>query len=382
MPRIEIFKTGRHTDMHGQKISFRESDLKEIVDGYDPKVHEAPIVVGHPKDNGPAFGWVGSLEYADGAIVADLSQIDPDFAESVRAGHYKKVSAAFYGPKSPSNPNPGSFSLRHIGFLGAMPPAIKGLKALDIAAFSEDDEEVITLDFFETDLSFGELEPRTVANLFGRMREFIIEQFGTEKADKVIPTYDVDCLKEQAATPEPAKDSSFSEDAKGTPKPIQETDDMPKPGEKPLTDAEFAEREAVLDAREKKIKEQDMAFAEKHAKTDATDFIAPLVKSGHILPAQEAGLVNFMAKLDGADTLCFAEGEDEISQRGFLQAFLKMMPKQVEYGEMSEDDGAAPVDGNDPSAIADQALEYQEEMAGKGRTISIDTCVRHVTKTL
>lgn len=42
MPAIHIFKAGTHTDMHGMKLPFTQSDLAACVKAYDPSVHEAP----------------------------------------------------------------------------------------------------------------------------------------------------------------------------------------------------------------------------------------------------------------------------------------------------------------------------------------------------
>ncbi len=85
---------------------------------YNPEHHEAPVVVGHPKSNGPAYGWVEKLKRVGGVLMAKLKQVEPAFAEIVEAGRYKKRSASFYADGS----------LRHVGFLGAQPPAVKGLK--------------------------------------------------------------------------------------------------------------------------------------------------------------------------------------------------------------------------------------------------------------
>jgi hypothetical protein len=52
----------------------------------------------------------------------------------VRSGNYKKISASFFSPYHGDNPAPGIWCLRHVGFLGAVPPAVKGMEAL---AFSE-----------------------------------------------------------------------------------------------------------------------------------------------------------------------------------------------------------------------------------------------------
>src|SRR5690554_6456112 len=140
MKRINIFKPGKHTDSHGQTLDFSEDKLLAAASAYDPQLHEAPIVIGHPKDNHPAYGWVASLEFAEGALDAIPHQLNADFEEMVASGAFKKVSASFYLPDAPNNPKPGTLYLRHVGFLGAQPPAIKGLKAVE---FSEAAEGVI-----------------------------------------------------------------------------------------------------------------------------------------------------------------------------------------------------------------------------------------------
>lgn len=126
MKAINIFKTGTHTSMGGAELNFSEADLQAVATSYDPKLHEAPIVVGHPKSDDPAFGWVKGVTFEDGNLYAEPHQVDEAFAEMVADGKFKKVSAAFYAPGSANNPTPGSYHLRHVGFLGAQPPAVKG----------------------------------------------------------------------------------------------------------------------------------------------------------------------------------------------------------------------------------------------------------------
>lgn len=164
-PVIEIFKPGSHTSNSGASISFSASDLQQIAATYDPGAYDAPVVVGHPKDNAPAYGWVKGLRFDGQALKAELDHVDPAFAELVKAKRYAKVSASFYGPTSPHNPKPGSYYLRHVGFLGAHPPALKGLKTVE---FSEETEGV--LDFCEGDAA-SELESlrAEVARLRGEL---------------------------------------------------------------------------------------------------------------------------------------------------------------------------------------------------------------------
>lgn len=117
---IEIFRGGRQTDSQG-----REHDGDEVIDkalaSFNVKEHEPPLTVGHPQENSPAFGWVEGLKaiVRDGAkvLMAKFRQVAPDFEDLVKQGLFKKRSASFYPDGR----------LRHVGFLGAAPPAVKGL---------------------------------------------------------------------------------------------------------------------------------------------------------------------------------------------------------------------------------------------------------------
>lgn len=145
---IEVFKPGTHTSNAGDAVSFSAAEVQAIASAYDPAAHDAPVVVGHPKDNAPAYGWVKGLRFDGQVLKADLGKLDPAFAELVRAGRYRRVSASFYSPASPQNPKPGGYYLRHVGFLGAQPPAIKGLKAVEFSG----EADTLTVEFGEDEL--------------------------------------------------------------------------------------------------------------------------------------------------------------------------------------------------------------------------------------
>ncbi|GMU87107.1 MAG: hypothetical protein AMXMBFR48_23480 [Ignavibacteriales bacterium] len=114
---FEIFRTGKHTDSAGRTKEWTEQDLDNIVSSYNPAQHEAPIVIGHPKDDAPAYGWIHALKRSGDRLLALPSRLLPLFTEAVKNGLFKKRSVAL---------NPDG-SLRHVGFLGAASPAVKGL---------------------------------------------------------------------------------------------------------------------------------------------------------------------------------------------------------------------------------------------------------------
>ena len=189
MKGIHIFKTGQHTDSNGTAASFSESVLKASADAYDPKLHEAPIVIGHPKSNGPAWGWITGMAFSEEGLTANPDQVDADFEEMVEKGRFKKVSASFYQPDSPNNPVPGVYYLRHVGFLDAQPPTIKGLKDIE---FNEDEEGVVE---FAASMEGLTGSVWVISSVFRKLREFIIDKFSREEADEVISSWALDDLE-------------------------------------------------------------------------------------------------------------------------------------------------------------------------------------------
>lgn len=134
--RIEVFRPGVFTPMQGGSISYSAADLRAAADAYDKETAPAPVVVGHPSTDAPAYAWAESFEFdaMTQRLYADVGQINPSFAEAVRKGTYKKVSLSFHRPDSPANPVPGAWYPKHIGFLGGAAPAVTGLRNVQFAA--------------------------------------------------------------------------------------------------------------------------------------------------------------------------------------------------------------------------------------------------------
>jgi len=122
---IELFRAGDY----GDKGSYSAADIDKMVANYDPAKHEAPVVMGHPEMDAPAYGWVEALKRSGNLLLGKLKQVPDQFSQLVSEGRFKKRSISFYrGENGPS--------LRHVGFLGAMPPEVKGLADVKLASFS------------------------------------------------------------------------------------------------------------------------------------------------------------------------------------------------------------------------------------------------------
>lgn len=129
---FQIFRAGSFTTMGGVTLTFTASDLQTIASSYSESAHAAPLVLGHPQHDDPRYGTVKSLSVFGDALFA-TAEVNGELVELVRAKRYTGVSAAFYPPEAPNNPRFGAWYLRHVGFLGAMPPAVKGMSPPEFA---------------------------------------------------------------------------------------------------------------------------------------------------------------------------------------------------------------------------------------------------------
>lgn len=398
---LPILPAGRHTALDGRPVEFTEAILQEIVETYDPSLHEAPLVIGHPKLNGPAYGWAKSLEMRDGMLFAEPHQVVPEFAEAANRKMYKKRSASVYLPDSPGNPVPGKHYLRHIGFLGAMPPAIKGIPDAELN-FAEDDGG-LALEFAEPPYALT-----GVTDILRRLRDYFVEREGSERADQMIPTWQLQSIEEDArrrSNVDELQPHSFSEssdvDATGAAAtPAVESDSAAPSEESGQAEAAAAvasvtsstqqektmtpeEREQKLVEREQKVAGDEAKIAQRLAKEKrmaATEFAEGLVAQGKLLPRQKLPMVELILSLPAAP-LEFAEGDQQVSKGGeeVLRDFLDSLPPQVEFGEKSRSTGRD-LDVDDANAIAAKATAYQTEQRQAGRDISISQAVNHVTK--
>jgi hypothetical protein len=338
-----------------------------MVASYDPALHRAPIVVGHPPADAPAYGWIDGLAVAGDRLQAKPAELDAAFVEMVRAGRYRTVSAAFYTPGSPANPKPGSYYLRHVGFLGAQPPAVKGLKAVSFAA--GDEGVVVFADGWSLEI---------MARLLRGLRETWIARFGQEDADKALPSWEIDRLAEQAVVEQQGEAAearpAFTEPP--TPKPKETAHVTTQPGGGASPTAREQELEQQLAAE----RARTAAFAEREARARRSDddaFLAGLENQGRLLPANRPLAAGLLARLDGSDAVSFAEGRAAETPRDALRALLAAQPKAVEFGEVAGGDGQK-AGHDDPHEVARKAVAFQEAEAKAGRVVTTAQAVAHV----
>ena len=346
---LHIFKPGRHTTVAGEAIEFSEADLAATAAAYSKDKHRAPIVKGHPAMDAPAQGWADGLVMRERGLYALPSKVDPAFAEEVRAGRWGAVSAKFYRPDAANNPVPGVWYLRHIGVLGAQPPAVKGL---DSPEFSEVEDGCVC---FAEGVAFGEWDAMTSANLWRQMRDWIVAKFGLEEADKVLPNYDVRALElgaqEDIATQRAATPTAFSE---GDPAATQ-----PPPKESTVTEQEAAqlrEKNAALQRQNDELRRADQARAAEKVRDENVAFAEGLVKEARIPSAMKDQVVAIGTQLQTTPDVEFGEGDQKKPLHLAFRELMQALPASVEFGEHATRERAGAntqADADDDAAFAE-----------------------------
>ncbi len=346
--KVEVFRPGTFKAMNGQEYAFTEADVAAMASGYDPEAAPAPVVVGHPKHDDPAFGWAQGFEVNDsGTLVAELTKLAPEFVEAVEEGRYRKVSMKFFPPDASNNPVPGSYYPRHIGFLGGAAPAVSGLTPVQFA--DSDEEELVEIAFTLPQVADA------ASSIFRRMRDFFIDQFSLETADKVIPEWQVRWLEEAGDDPEPQTSPGFSQ---------------PEPKETSMggDPKDLANREADLAKRERALRH-----------TESVAFADDLVAKGKLLPVQKDSVSALLDELGGQTEteISFSDdGTTKISNPAdLLKDILNAQPEIVPQGEtdLGDEPGKATVafaspDGFDVDsadlAIHQKAVAFQSQNPG------------------
>jgi hypothetical protein len=332
MKRIHLLKPGTFVAKDGTQHRFTAADLAEIALGYNAELSEAPIVIGHPKDNAPAFGWIKKVTADAGGLYAEPDELQPAFAEMVKKGLFKKISAAIFSADHPSNPTPGKRYLRHVGFLGAQPPAIKGLEAVQ---FAGTEAGCVTIEFADWD-------DVRIATMFRSLRDWLISQFGLDAANKALPDADVSGALLDAALEDDEPGSTESPSAPpGIPNATfsesQRRRHAPATTETTVTDAakeaKFAERETQLTAREQKLAKEEAT----RRRASMAEFVEGLVKAGKILPRDRSFVIELGCALPAEGTIEFAEVEGQAAQKvntvERLKKYLSGLGKQIELSE-------------------------------------------------
>lgn len=307
---IEIFKVGTHKCSKGTSLSFTDEEVSAWAGGG----LQIPLVPGHPKDDEPVMGYATAIEFGDDGVLrlTEVEGLNPTFKQVVNSGQLDRVSIKLAKAG-------GDWVMRHIGFLGTSPPALKDLAAASFAA-----EEVL---------------------IFGAADGPEDEDDPDDPDDGI----DLDDAEEEPMPTDTSFEAQFSAHLQ-----------------------ELADREAAFAEREAAIAQKEAEFA---ARTIYAPMVDDLVRSGRVLPVDRSALVALFCSLVDREVEFAAgpKGEDVDTGNGaeLLARILQGGPKKIDYSEFSGSDKAAPTQNAEFAAKMtggvgefddDRMAEYQRTM--------------------
>ena len=337
---VEVFAVGRQIDSEGREHNVIDEFLEDVVRNYDPIQHEAPAVIGHPADNTPAYGWTRDLRVRDGRLEVKFKEVDPQFEEMVKKGYFKKRSASFY-VDSKTAPGGRAPYLRHVGFLGAQPPAVKALRGIQF-----DEGEALTFEI-TTDYSEGTMELKDEQGFIQKLLEGI---------KTLLPKKD-----------EAPASASFTEADRS-----KLIEDVVKKTTEALT-ANFTEQ---LKQRDTQISELRTKMGEQSATTTHAQLVAfcdGLGKDKCPPAFREMGLVEFMESLVVSDkkvtVISFEEADgkktekkEETAQIAWFKNFLEKLGPFIQFGERFGSLSA--LGSDDATAVDPKRMNALRDMSG------------------
>lgn len=329
---IDVCREGRWIDATGRRVHVTAARLSELAEGYkhsDP----APVVIGHPETDAPAWAWIEALRVNGDRLQAKLRNIAPAFRQAVEAGRYAGRSIAY-----------GAAGVRHLAFLGGRAPAVSGLAPTQFAAPVEH-----AISFTVSD--GGELAAAmpwqwegfaAMAALARGMRDAMIASDGLEAADRLLPEYQIETLERAAIEAE------------------REAGGRMMAGPADPARIELAAREARIRQREIRM-----------------DMIEPHLAAGRVTPAEGAMLAAIMQRLDAGDSIRFAGADGDVTEEPAVafNRFLAALPVRVPYGELA----SGPVPPRDQEAreqraadraVQERARDLMKEARENGRVLS------------
>lgn len=377
-----VFRAGVHTAADGKSRTYDDALLDKIVEMNAPRLSDIPFTVGHPALDKPKYGTLAGIkkEVVDGVahLFVKGRDVVAEFADQVAARMFDQVSISHWP----------DMKLKHIGFLGAEPPAVAGLPQVDFAAQAGDATEIVIC--YSCAQERGVL--REIVSALSRIRDYVIGRDGVEAGTQLMNADTIKWLYsdiEQLAADNAA--ASFSSTKEGGPM---------DPNLKALQDevtaltaqvASFSAAAAENTALKTQVTKLTESLSEANGKLSAQEmatrtaqfsaFTDGLIQAGQLLPANRDTVVGLLGSISALQPVQFSSqaGAEPVSPAEALKGLLASYPKQIEFSRAATGAPAA-TDTTDPNAIASLAIAYQKDMADKGIVVSVAQAVAEVVK--
>jgi hypothetical protein len=384
---VEAFKAGQHTDSEGNTRTWAPDDINKIAQQYNssadagnPNRKMAPVVLGHPKDDAPAYGWIDKVKAVSGTLKAHLTELNTSFVDALKSGAYKTRSLSLYP----------DLSIRHIGFLGGVQPAVPGLGPFK---FAENDHS-ITIEFNEgDDMAAEDVKALKSENNFFK-RLFSLFKVDVQDFREPMPGNTPDENNIQTRVPE-ARSAVAPDDKKGETSTMAEPTKILEVGDKEIAAPaesvkeekdelttvreELAKLKEVVQTleREKAAAEAELGSKEVRERTqDHMSFCESLVAEGRLAPVDVKQTVlnlELRYKAD-SETLDFAEQKTTPATDEYKD-YLKSRPVTMCFEEIAKPATASNLSsGSSSDKVMKYCEDYMKANPGMSYSAAMEKC--------
>ncbi len=360
---MTIGKVGKWTDKNSTEVKIDDKYLDEIVANTNPE--DVKFVIEHPKYNKIGFGKISALKRVGELLLALPKEVNEDFKDAVNKGELPGRSMTI---------KKANKQLLDISFLPPeIAPAIDGLGSYSFSSALKDKNlEVFILQsplpndeshFAEVDnekIEFAQYETsswpfRTIKDLFRNIKDFFIEQYDLEIANKILPNYAIDetgnppHIREKQTSPYVT--NSFSKNKKEEVMDLSKIDlSKVDPNIRAAIEALNAENQQLKTDYDSKVVELQSAQT-KITKSEQEKIAAEVLQfcssekiAKKILPAKKDRAIRFLTAQKEKGVLEFsgADGKKEnFDAYEFAKELIENLPDAIDTNEFASNKTAA-----------------------------------------
>lgn len=316
---IEMIRVGTFKDLHGKDVKIESRDLDEMVDNFG-KAHDVAMVLGHKiETDTPAVGWLERVYRVGDKLLGDVGSIPVRIATALRDKQFKKVSLGL----SNGYRDVKGWTIRHVGLLGANPPAVDGLADFPTISCAAADAATFGV---ESEIIHGEVTTVTRNEAVKILQDAKVNAvlFSVSVADETVIALAEEIKKREVP---PKLDNG---DPTPPPPPAKAKEMQIDPG------VALAEAKSML-AEGKALKEEFHAKVIEGRKERLTKALEAAVKTGRMAPAEVAGYRALAEGMigDTEQVVALAEGKSKVTAFDAIIASIEARPQMAVFGELA-----------------------------------------------
>lgn len=350
---IDLLKVTKAIDSTGVERDLTPELLQAIVTNFNAARIEAPITIGHPKKGDPAYGWIPALRLEGNTLQMLTEDTDDEFENMIRMGRFKTRSAGILT----DHPTLKTPTIDHVAFLGAEPPAVKGLRNIQFTETRDGDSFAV-----ETTINLQEK----------KMEEKDLDQLPESFWDKFKSKLGISKTEfKEGGNPAPQPAAFTLSEASIKSMLAEAAAEATKTAK-----AEFAEELKTRDEKIAALTSSADANSAAGRRAAIVSFVEsiPAEKGKHFL--KRAGVVEFMEGLAAADAeagdkkiVSFSEGEGDkkvdhnFSLVDWFKTYVDAQQSFIQFGEKFG--SLTATDAADALVDPTRVSELTEKMTGK-----------------